>query len=83
MFGQAGDIPVVSNWSGTGTADQLGVYRQGTWYVDSNGNNTWDAASDIVFSYGSAGDIPVTEIGMALDPSVSVFSMRLASGTST
>ena len=35
------DIPVVGDWTGTGTA-KLGVYRQGQWYLDKNGNGVWD-----------------------------------------
>jgi hypothetical protein len=40
-FGAPTDIPVVGDWTGTGTA-KLGVYRQGQWYLDKNGNGVWD-----------------------------------------
>ncbi|MBZ5618408.1 MAG: SBBP repeat-containing protein [Acidobacteriia bacterium] len=59
VYGQPGDLPVVANWSGTGTADQIGVYRQGTWFVDSNGDGIYQT-TDATFNFGSAGDIPVT-----------------------
>ena len=38
---------------------KIGVFRQGTWYVDMDGNGTWDPAGDAIFSYGQSGDIPV------------------------
>ena len=59
IYGQPGDIPVVANWRESGAADQLGIYRRGTWYVDSNGDKVWQP-SDATFTYGSAGDFPVT-----------------------
>ena len=58
-YGEAGDLPVVANWNGSGPADQLGVYRRGTWIVDSNGDRAWQP-TDATFIYGSAGDFPVT-----------------------
>jgi hypothetical protein len=58
-FGLAGDIPVVNNWNGTGTVDQVGIFRgNGLWIVDSNGSGQWEA-SDMSFSYGLTGDKPV------------------------
>ena len=56
-FGLPGDKPVVSNWGGGGT-DHIGVFRNGTWVVDSNGSGAWEP-SDAVFSFGLSGDIPV------------------------
>jgi hypothetical protein len=57
-YGLRGDQPVVSNWSGTGKVDQIGVFRNGAWIVDSNGNGIWDAA-DAQYAFGLAGDIAV------------------------
>jgi hypothetical protein len=58
-YGLAGDMPVVNNWNATGTVDQIGVFRgNGTWIVDSNGSNTWEA-SDAQYTYGLTGDKPV------------------------
>ena len=58
-YGLAGDMPVVNNWNATGTVDQIGVFRgNGTWIVDSNGSNTWEA-SDAQYTYGLTGDMPV------------------------
>lgn len=47
--------------SGTvvGAIAQLGVFRSGTWYLDSNGNGAWDSGVDTVGSFGSAGDVAV------------------------
>ena len=48
-------------WSATSTRDgidELGVFRQGTWYLDINGNQELDA-HDEVFRMGEEGDLPV------------------------
>ena len=48
-------------WSATSTATastKLGVYRDGTWYIDTNGNGVIDA-EDQVFQLGGPGDQPV------------------------
>ncbi len=60
VFGQTGDIPVVGDWTGTGQY-RIGVFRNGTWLLDANGNGTWDgvAGGDLQISFGQAGDIPV------------------------
>jgi hypothetical protein len=57
-FGLTGDKPVVNNWSGTGKVDQIGVFRNGTWIVDSNGDGQFEL-TDAQFSFGLAGDLPV------------------------
>jgi hypothetical protein len=73
LFGLAGDIPIVSNWAG-GAADNIGIYRQGLWVVDSNGDNAYQL-SDSAFTYGSAGDIPVVGNWNGVTPKrIGVFS---------
>ena len=60
-FGQAGDLPVASDWNGDGKA-KVGVFRNGTWYLDYNGNGAWDGCSIdrcYINSFGQAGDLPV------------------------
>jgi hypothetical protein len=60
-FGVPGDIPVIGDWDGTGRL-RIGVYRNGLWYVDLNGNNQWDgtgSGGDAIFSFGVPGDIPI------------------------
>ena len=57
---QTGDIPVVGDWSGSGTT-KIGIYRPSTgqWFLDYNGNGVFDAG-DKTYSFGGiAGDKPV------------------------
>ena len=35
------DKPVVGDWKGDGIP-RIGIYRQGSWYLDLNGNGQWD-----------------------------------------
>ncbi len=58
QFGQAGDIPIMGDWNGTGVR-RIGIFRNGQWWLDMNNDGVWDAQHDIVFSYGQAGDIPI------------------------
>jgi hypothetical protein len=55
-----GDIPVVGDWSGSGTT-KIGIYRPSTgqWFLDYNGNGTFDAGDKTYNFGGIAGDIPV------------------------
>ena len=61
-FGATGDIPIVGDWSGTGTA-KIGVFRSATgeWFLDMNGNGQWDgpAIDKYIAGFGQAGDLPV------------------------
>lgn len=56
-FGQAGDLPVLGDWTGDGF-DGLGVFRNGSWWFDVNHNGVLDGADTTAF-YGQAGDRPV------------------------
>ncbi len=56
-FGQAGDVPIVGDFNGDGVSD-VGIYRNGTWMIDINGNRELDA-HDKVFAMGGADDLPV------------------------
>ncbi len=59
-FGVAGDIPVVGNWNGSVDGkSEIGVFRNGYWYLDTNGNNAWDPGVDAAIPFGTAEDIPV------------------------
>ncbi|MFO1022203.1 MAG: ELWxxDGT repeat protein [Planctomycetales bacterium] len=60
-FGVSGDLPVSGNWSGNG-ATNVGVFRNGTWFLDQNGNYKWNgvAGGDVTFNFGTAGDVPIT-----------------------
>ena len=40
-------------------ADKIGVFRNGPWYIDYNGNRNWDPDSgDAAFWFGTGGDLP-------------------------
>jgi len=66
--GSGGDIPVVGDWTGNGTA-RLGVFRcppaatpgACSWFVDLNNNGKWDgvAGGDGIYTFGLTGDMPV------------------------
>jgi FtsP/CotA-like multicopper oxidase with cupredoxin domain len=61
-FGMPGAIPVTGDWTGTGESS-LGVYVNGTWYLDMNGNGQWDGTpTDAMYSFGVglSGAQPVT-----------------------
>jgi FtsP/CotA-like multicopper oxidase with cupredoxin domain len=60
--GVTGDIPVTGDWDGDGITD-IGVYRNGIWYLDMNGNRVWNQGVDLITTSkfgGVTGDIPVT-----------------------
>ncbi|MBI2535058.1 MAG: hypothetical protein HYW03_23000, partial [Deltaproteobacteria bacterium] len=54
---KAGDLPIVGHWNGNGLS-QLGFFRPSTgeWFLDYNGNRTWDdCTQDRCLSFGIAG----------------------------
>jgi hypothetical protein len=55
--GKATDIPVVGDWDGSGKR-RLGVFRNGTWYLDINGDQLL-GAGDKTIQFGQAGDVPI------------------------
>ncbi|MBS0208255.1 MAG: VCBS repeat-containing protein [Planctomycetes bacterium] len=56
-FGHLGGVPVCGDFSGTGQA-QVGVFINGQWFIDLNGNGRWDEA-DLWVKFGGQGDQPV------------------------
>jgi hypothetical protein len=40
--------------------NQIGVFRTGKWYLDADGNNSWNAGDIFIPAFGLAGDKPVT-----------------------
>jgi len=56
-YGTAGDQPVAGDWNGDDIAT-IGVFRDGTWYLDVDGNGRW-SPSDVTVELGQAGDVPV------------------------
>ena len=76
--GLTGSVPVTGDWTGTGTS-KIGIYLDGTWYLDLDGSGTWDGTpTDGVYTFGDGltGAVPVvgdwtgtgtTKIGVYLD----------------
>jgi hypothetical protein len=58
VFGNATDLPIVGDWDGSGRK-RIGVFRNGTWILDINGDGIIDTGDKTVLSFGQAGDIPV------------------------
>ena len=60
-IGLNGDVPLVGDWSGTGSS-KVGAFRpsDGYFYLDSNGNSQWDGCGiDLCLQIGLYGDIPL------------------------
>ncbi len=60
--GLTGAVPVVGDWNGSGTT-KIGVYQNGYWYLDTNGNSQWDGEPMDqlgVFGIGLSNAVPVT-----------------------
>jgi hypothetical protein len=57
MYGEATDLPIVGDWTGSGTK-RIGIFRNGTWILDTNNDGVIDAGDQTV-SFGQAGDVPV------------------------
>lgn len=57
FYGNATDLPIVGDWTGSGTKG-IGIFRNGIWFLDTNGNGVLDG-SDKTVVFGQAGDIPV------------------------
>ena len=56
-FGPDNGTPVTGDWSGDGTT-KIGVFLDGAWFFDMNGNGVWDEP-DLWLRLGKAGDQPV------------------------
>ena len=57
-FGMHGATPVTGDWDGSGTT-KIGVFIEGLWFLDINGNGVWDKG-DLWVKLGKKGDQPVT-----------------------
>ena len=57
-FGMHGATPVTGDWDGSGTT-KIGVFMEGLWFLDLNGNGVWDKG-DLWVKLGKKGDQPVT-----------------------
>jgi protocatechuate 3,4-dioxygenase beta subunit len=58
VFGTEDAIPVVGDYNGDGVCD-IGVFVDGQWYLDLNGNGRWDEG-DLWAELGRMDDLPVT-----------------------
>ena len=56
-FGSGKDIPVSGDWNGDGIRS-VGVYRDGTWQLDLDGDGRW-SSKDAILQFGQTGDIPI------------------------
>ncbi len=60
--GNAGELPMVADWNGDGKS-KIGVYVNGFWVLDYNGNGTYDGvgagADRFIPYYGGAGSQPI------------------------
>lgn len=58
LFGLVGALPVAGDFNGDGL-DEFGIYHEGEWFIDLNGNGRWDA-DDLWVKLGTKQDFPVT-----------------------
>lgn len=58
QFGMPDGIPVTGDWDGDGHTD-LGVFRQGEWFLDLDGDGRW-SDGDLWAQLGDTRDLPVT-----------------------
>lgn len=57
-FGLKDAVPITGDFDGDGISE-IGVYVEGHWFIDLNGNGNWDS-TDLWAKLGTAGDLPVT-----------------------
>ena len=55
------DRPVVGDWDSSGTPNKIGVYRNGLWILDYDGDNAMTVLilNELVVALGSAGAQPL------------------------
>ena len=58
VFGTPDGIPVAGDFNGDGVWE-VGIFREGRWYLDLNGNGQWDE-NDLWAKLGTEADKPVT-----------------------
>lgn len=57
VFGIEGAIPISGDFNGDGLSE-VGLYHEGQWYIDVNGNGRWDE-EDLWAQLGTLEDLPV------------------------
>jgi serine-aspartate repeat-containing protein C/D/E len=58
IFGVNRGIPVTGDFNGDGRSE-IGVFLDGLWFLDLNGNGIWDEG-DLIIRLGKKGDRPIT-----------------------
>ncbi len=58
LFGLINSVPISGDFNGDGVAD-VGVFKDGEWFIDVNGNGQWDK-EDLWATLGTRDDKPVT-----------------------
>jgi hypothetical protein len=54
------NVPVVGRWLAGDTAHKIGIYRNGNWFLDGDGDRVWNPATDITAALGGApDDVPI------------------------
>jgi len=57
--GLPGDVPVVGDWTGSGTS-KIGIFNRFWWTLDMDGDGAFYPGGDVAFAYGGIpGDVPV------------------------
>lgn len=56
--GNAGEVPLIGDWSGSGTS-KIGVYINGFFLLDFDGNGSFDVNLDRFAPYGGSGNQPI------------------------
>lgn len=56
-YGSGNDKPVAGDWNGDGIGN-IGIFRDGQWYLDTNGDGRW-STDDAKVTFGQKGDLPV------------------------
>lgn len=57
-FGDQGDQPIAGDFNGDGVSS-LGIFRNGIWRLDVNGDGQFDTSHDTMAEFGRAGDIAI------------------------
>ena len=57
-YGHEGDRGVTGDWNGDGVS-KIGVYNNGTWRLDVNGNGRWDEGDVEIRGFGGKESVPV------------------------
>lgn len=57
-FGKYQDHAVAGDWNGDGVAT-IGIFRDGYWFLDMDGNGAWGTNVDRFIEFGDKGDLPV------------------------